>query len=477
MTDIGPKRPTVERTVFSTPRSAEFLELRALQAQTGQHADAFGHVVVKELLDNALDAAETAGRAPVIEIATRTDEYREITFVTVTDNGAGITSEVVARLCDFTMLVSDKARYRGPTRGAQGNAFKTVLGIPFALDVNEPVVIESEGVRHALQVTLNRVGDVVVVHDETVSDRTLGTSVTVPLPANLDIKARRWAYNAALVNPHADISVVIHGYSDDGSPTKPAFFTNPQVRRGRSGCRRCRRRRTGTTCPRSRRWSTAISGRPNTPGKTCRSVASSPSSTALSGSAKQRAIRAVVPGVTHLSGLEGRDDLIAALHDAMLDHAKPTQPKRLGPVGKDHLRRMLNGYGVRDLWYKSTEIVDDDGIPWVIEVAVADTAKPGGVWFGCNHSPAFNDPLGRTELEEGDVWAEGVRSFLEEADIKPGSHHAVVVHVICAAAEFMDKGKVTLVVPDTVADWRREGAARRHQNAAEGGRAAPQGRP
>ena len=45
-----------------------------------------------------------------------------------------------------------------------------------------------------------------------------------------------------------------------------------------------------------------------------------------------------------------------------------------------------------------------------------------------------------------------MRSFLEEADIKPGSHHAVVVHVICAAAEFMDKGKVAVVVPDTVAD-------------------------
>ena len=45
MTDIGPKRPAVERTVFSTPRSAEFLELKALQAQTGQYAEDFGHVV------------------------------------------------------------------------------------------------------------------------------------------------------------------------------------------------------------------------------------------------------------------------------------------------------------------------------------------------------------------------------------------------------------------------------------------------
>ena len=33
-----------------------------------------GDVVVKELLDNALDAAETAGRAPIIDIATRTDD-------------------------------------------------------------------------------------------------------------------------------------------------------------------------------------------------------------------------------------------------------------------------------------------------------------------------------------------------------------------------------------------------------------------
>ena len=64
--------PTVKRTVFSTPRASEFLELRALQAQTGQSAEAFGDVVVKELLDNALDAAETAGRAPVIDIGTLT---------------------------------------------------------------------------------------------------------------------------------------------------------------------------------------------------------------------------------------------------------------------------------------------------------------------------------------------------------------------------------------------------------------------
>ena len=94
----------VKRTVFSVSRASEFLELRALQAQTGQDKDAFGDVVVKELLDNALDAAGTTGKWPVIEIHTRTDE--NITTVTVTDNGPGIAATTVTDILDFTMLVS-----------------------------------------------------------------------------------------------------------------------------------------------------------------------------------------------------------------------------------------------------------------------------------------------------------------------------------------------------------------------------------
>jgi|ERR1700677_1610572 DNA topoisomerase VI subunit B len=124
----------LERTHFATSRAAEFLELRALQAQTGQAADAFGDVVVKELLDNALDAAESAGRAPVIEI--EIDPGDEITYVTVTDNGYGIAPTTVTDICDFNVLASDKAKYRGPSRGAQGNALKTLLGTLGCLNIS-----------------------------------------------------------------------------------------------------------------------------------------------------------------------------------------------------------------------------------------------------------------------------------------------------------------------------------------------------
>ena len=440
------KQPAVQRTVFATPRAAEFLELRALQAQTGQPAEAFGHVVLKELLDNALDAAETAGRAPVVDIHTRIDDW--LTFVTVSDNGAGIAPATVADICDFNMLVSDKARYRGPARGAQGNALKTLLGIPFALDVTEPVVIESDGIRHELRVT-ERAGDVVVAHETTASDRTVGTSVTVPLPVDLDTDAGRWAYGAALVNPHATITAIDHGYSDadiDAVSYKPSGAAWSKWAPSTSSSPHWYDEAAFSALVHSHIRETGRSGVDVPLGKFISEF------DGLSGSAKQKAIRTVADGVTHLSSLDGRDDVITRLHDAMLEHSKPTQARRLGMVDGEHYRRLLDdAYGVRRFWFK-TAALTVDGVPWIVEVAAADTYKPGRTWFACNHAPAFGDPLGRTTLHAGDTYVTGAASFLAVAGVEPLDHRAAVVHVICAATQFVDKGKVALVVPPLVAE-------------------------
>lgn len=117
----------LQRTAFATSRALDFLELRALQSQTGQPADRFGDVVVKELIDNALDAAEAARVPP--EITLTTAAIDGLLQLTVADNGGGIPAQVVTRILDFDRLVSTNAAYRSPTRGLQGNAWKTMLGI------------------------------------------------------------------------------------------------------------------------------------------------------------------------------------------------------------------------------------------------------------------------------------------------------------------------------------------------------------
>ena len=74
------------------------------------------------------------------------------------DNGAGIPPGVVGRILDFATLTSDKALYRSPCRGAQGNALKTIIGIPAALGVTNPVIIEARGVRNVVAVSLDAAG-------------------------------------------------------------------------------------------------------------------------------------------------------------------------------------------------------------------------------------------------------------------------------------------------------------------------------
>ena len=144
--------------------------------------------------------------------------------VTVADNGGGIPPGVVGRILDFATLTSDKALYRSPSRGAQGNALKTIIGIPHALGVTDPVIVEARGVRHVIAVGLDAAGNAAVRHDTADSPRTAGTAVTVPLPGDLALDAARWVRGYALVNPHAAFTVTEHGHdaeSEEPDSYKP----------------------------------------------------------------------------------------------------------------------------------------------------------------------------------------------------------------------------------------------------------------
>ena len=140
----------LDRRVFATSRLAEFTSKKELTAQTGHTPDQWPLVIVKELVDNALDEAERAGITPEIELEVGKN------CITVTDNGGGIAPETIAKILDYTVRASDKEAYVSPTRGAQGNALKTLLAMPFAIDGNTGrTVIESRGICHNIVFTID----------------------------------------------------------------------------------------------------------------------------------------------------------------------------------------------------------------------------------------------------------------------------------------------------------------------------------
>lgn len=80
--------------------------------------------VVKELLDNAVAALEEHGKKVPMVRVTLTDDYIE-----VMDNGPGISDSVLEKIIDFDRFGGSNRHHKLPTRGAQGNAFMTIVGI------------------------------------------------------------------------------------------------------------------------------------------------------------------------------------------------------------------------------------------------------------------------------------------------------------------------------------------------------------
>jgi DNA topoisomerase VI subunit B len=114
--------PILERVAFKTSRLAEFCGQRELVAQTGHAVEDWPLVTLKELVDNALDAAEEAEIAPEVDVTVSTERGE----IVIADNGPGIAAEIVRDVLDYSYRVSSREAYASPTRGAQGNALKTL---------------------------------------------------------------------------------------------------------------------------------------------------------------------------------------------------------------------------------------------------------------------------------------------------------------------------------------------------------------
>src|SRR5262249_39687878 len=108
--------------------------------------------LLKELIDNGLDACETAGVAP--EITVTLDGHR----VTVEDNGRGVPLTTIERSLDYTVRVSDKAHYVSPSRGQLGNALKCLWAAPIVIDgAHGRVDVATGAVCYQIEVRLDHV--------------------------------------------------------------------------------------------------------------------------------------------------------------------------------------------------------------------------------------------------------------------------------------------------------------------------------
>jgi hypothetical protein len=150
--------------------------------QTGHEVWQWPLVVLKETVDNALDACEGAEIAPAVWIDVKNNS------IIIQDNGPSIPAKTIDGVLDYSIRVSSREAYVAPTRGAQGNALKAISAMAYALDERGEnaigrTIIEGHGVAHHIAFTVDHVKqEPKITHTTKPSSVVQGAKITVTLP-------------------------------------------------------------------------------------------------------------------------------------------------------------------------------------------------------------------------------------------------------------------------------------------------------
>jgi hypothetical protein len=478
------QKAKLDRTTFKTSREMDFFSEKELVTQTGHDIEQWPLVIVKELVDNALDACEEADIAPVIDVAA------DAAGITVTDNGPGLPETTLKAQLDFTVRASNREAYVSPCRGAQGNALKTMLPMPRVIDPEHGrLMVTAHGKQHIITCTADPISQRPVILDDVAeipkskkpsfstngkSKLFCGTSVRLEWASNEEDGEILWPFDGllpfyppfrdrfrslvegfAVFNPHATIRLDWFGKKttwkatdrqwQKWKPCKPtsSHWYQPQHLERLIGAYVTHDKDTGQ----DRLVSDFLAEFDGLTGSLKRA-------TVLEATGLKR---------VRLSELVTEDRLdsgrIEQLLAAMQRHTRPVGPRLLGILGEEHLKARLLAMGVQpdsfrysrklsDAKSKKSQPTQDDKacfLPWVLESAFGwlgpDAEDQRKIFASANWSAAIGNPF-RSFGGTG----EGLETAL--ADMRATSTEPVVfvLHLAHPRVEYTDRGKSALVI-------------------------------
>jgi hypothetical protein len=260
----------------------------------------------------------------------------------------------LAAILDYTIRVSSREAYVSPTRGAQGNALKTILAMGYVLqgaagDAAGVTLVEARGVAHRIEFRADHVNNQPkVIHTTAASPINTGTKFTIYWPAPVLLEQQEGRFMRLVrayiwFNPHLTVPGVWFGREfinvavtnpdwekwQPRDPTSPHWYDQERLQRYLAA-HVARDRDLGQSRT-VREFIAEFRG--------------------LSRTARPRQILNEV-GCSHqsLAAFFGADQVnrsgIAKLLEAMQRHSKPVAPSRLGIIGVEHFKERFLAAGV-----------------------------------------------------------------------------------------------------------------------------------
>ena len=198
--------------MHSTSRTAENFSESGLVSNTGQESSKWGRYIVKELLDNSLEAGED----PTITVRIETHEGGTVRSIHVSDNGPGLPESDLDRVFKYVdSFGGTKRHYCLPTRGNQGNALMTALGIQYLCD--RALSVQTRGREFRITADPDTFVDGVVIGIDEVGETDItGFGLTVVFgdkgPEHCDLgRIKRTVATFATLNPQSTIRFICDG--------------------------------------------------------------------------------------------------------------------------------------------------------------------------------------------------------------------------------------------------------------------------
>ena len=446
----------------------DFFSEKELVTQAGHPREEWHLVFVKEMIDNALDACEEADIAPVIDVTA------DAGGITVADNGPGLPESTLKSAMDFSARVSNREAYVAPDRGAQGNAFKTILAMPKVLDPEHgKLIVEAHGKRHEISCDANPISQRAEINDDATAVPTIGTKVRIEWQRRSNGRSAVWPFEDILADCHQDdVLRIIEGFA--------LFNTHASFRLDWFGHSSI----WEATDPKWQKWKPhrPTSAHWYEPPHMERLIGAYVTHDVETGS--DRLVSDFVGEFDGLTGSQKRSQIlretglhrvrlrelvvngrldserIAKLLASMQRHTRPVNPKLLGIIGEEHFRARLLAMGivpdsfsyVRKLakCKKQQRAQDDkacftDELPGVLEVAFGwlgdDAFESRHIHTGVNWSAAIHNPF--RSFGSGSDGLEGALGELKVGEEEPV---VIAVHLAQPRIEYTDRGKSAVVI-------------------------------
>ena len=454
------------------------MRLDGLRRATGRPPHEWDLYIVKELIDNALDADEGLWRKdheqfPLVDVRleyTRVLERKSRQLYVQVRNRARFPIELINDVFATQWYTSRKAFVKGMTRGALGNALKTLLGIPYALRHRvagdwrpdlKPMSILCQGTEYLPRYVVDATAQTMRFEcDEKPGKKAAGTVISIGLDAFEQERPRTLAQvqhlaeQYHLCNPHAQFHWTVEiedgewtetympneGWKEKFQEIAPVQWYLPAAFQDLLGA--LYRKQFGDDESRALPLATV-----------CRCFAGSEEHS--TGSSPSQ------PSLAHLSTTLGQDSLKKAdiegpattkLYHALCQHSPRFESIQLGLIGANHIRSVLTQALPIDgeiLYETATDAGDDPSMPFVIEAATTylkEDAKRQ-IWTAINFAPTYGDPFWRVWLSapvQPDLAVLGLRGLLQAYGLSEDTPMALFLHLTCPNVEHNEFSKTEI---------------------------------